>query len=263
MGTGLSAKNQPKSAGKTAKPKMLPKFNDELFLGGVEGLLREAGFIKESVKRDDSPAYWDALGEFSKHIDGNWIDKYPTSVDGLNDFADWLSTSGYEYQEPVLYVRKSFTMTLTMQASSGQISVGMECELEPGVDLSVAVAHAKLELQTAVIEAFPQSAKSTGKQKLPGKTESKPTTESVDFDTLRVQTFNDKLVARLIPTEGKWTQFGAALYKDIADKFGIDIPKKPGDYELSGNMTYELSEGGKPKRVIDIELEEEEPDREE
>lgn len=255
MATGSSVKKAQTANGAKELPKK--KFNNDLFLGGIEGILRAENHMGEEEKRDDSPAFWDALGVWSGMLSAPYEEEFDNAVDAINAFEQWLSESDWSYVAPVHFTTTGFTITLTMPAASGEISVAMNCITSDGTDLSTAISSAKKALQSAVIAAFPRSAERNSKPaKQTGNNQSsndKGSVEEVDIDCLRIVEFNGKLVARLIPTEGKWTQFGLPLYDDVAKELGIKLPKKPGDYDCSGLATYETKPDGKPKRVIGLE----------
>lgn len=268
MATGLSPKTPQKPAGTTeskkqptAKPRK-PEFVQAVFLGGIEGQLRTLGVMSESVDRDNSPEFWDALGSFGGSLNGTIEENFPTAVDAINAFTTWLDESGWEYIAPVYFHNRGFSITLTMAAPSGQISVTGNYEVAEGAELSQAIGAAKSELQTAVVAAFPRSAKpekpAQPQPSAGGAKSNKDKTETVEFDTLRIAEFNGKMVARLMPIVGRWKQFGVAIYPDIAEKLGIELPATPGDYDMTGVMEYTLKEDGKPSRVINIEEPEEE-----
>lgn len=267
MATGLSAKNQQKPAGATESKKALsPKskkveFSQQVFLGGIEGELRTRGIMSDEVTRDGSPEFWDALGSFGGQLESTVEDTYPTAVDAINAFIVWLDESGWEYIAPVYFHQKGFSITLTMAAPSGQISVTGNYEVAEGAELSQAVGAAKAELQQAVIKAFPGSANRktspTPQSSASGPKSAEPKTESLEFDTLRIAEYNGNMVSRLMPTSGRWKQFGVAIYPDVAKKFGLEIPVTPGDYDYTGTMVYTLKDDGKPQRVISIEPSEE------
>jgi len=252
MATGSSAKTAQKKSGDTVKK---PVFNDHLFLGGIEGILRANEMMQQGEDRDDSAAYWDALGTWGATLDNPYQEEFESAVDAINSFEAWLVLSNWHYAAPILYTAKGFTVTMTMNAPSGQISVSLDGEVSPGIELADAIKEAKKDLQQAISAAFPRTANKPDTNSKNGKSGAKKSTtktEEVSYELLRVVEFNGKLMPRLIPTEGKWIQFGIPLYQDIADKFEIEIPDEPGDYEMSGTMIYELKEDGKPKRVTEI-----------
>ncbi len=253
MATGSSAKTQQKPAGTTDEPKKR-KFNHELWIGASNASLvaRELCDIGDETKQ---AAY---RMEFENSMGGLVEEEHDNAVDATNSFENWLDITTWRYTEPVLYTGTGMSITLTMTAPSGQISVQMGFVPADWNDLQGAIMAVKRDLQKAVSQSFPHSARqqSAPSSKSNASQRTKVETESDNFDTLVIGTYNGKQTARLIPTEGKWTQFGVPLYAKDAEKFGIELPEEEGEYELSGVMKYELKEDGKPKRVISVTLDE-------
>lgn len=254
MATGLSAKTAQKTDGATEEPKKSKKFNHELWIGASTGSLVSRELCEGS---DDTRAAAYRM-EFENVMNGLVEEEFDNAVDAVNSFESWLDKTDWRYTEPVLYTGTGMSITLSMSAPSGTIAVQMSFIPSDWSDLQGAIVAVKKDLQKAVAASFPHNGKqqSAPQSKSNGPKRAKVETEEVTFDTLVIDEYNGKPIARLIPTEGKWTQYGVPLYNADAAKIGIDLPEEQGEYEISGTMIYELKQDGKPKRVISAELDE-------
>lgn len=230
------------------KPK--PVFKMDLFRAAV------AAKIWECQPNPDFPAYDPNGAEVEQAIEkftanfGKAPDEYNNAVEAASVFSEWVDVNGFEYERPVYYKSTGYSITLSAQTKSGTVSMTMQFVSTEDDDKAVAQARQDLVKRFASAFPVPEASKIQGTAKPGAKTEYK--TEEVDIECLRVGIYNGKMVYHIIPSEGKWTQFGIPLYPDIAKKFDLDLPDEEGEYELSGTMTYELKDDGKPRRVISI-----------
>lgn len=222
-----------------------------LVLAGVAGILRTKAIIPaegDYTKEERFSAYFD---QYSVET-GKLLADESDAIAAITAYKAWLDTSDYIWSEPIRFVVTEFSVTLTMNAPSGSISVSMKAEPIGGNSDSDIIRKMKDRLQTAVNEAF-------GKQNAPqqqsiskSKTQKELETEEVEIDTLRVQEYQGKTVYRLIPTEGRWQKYGIPLYAKDAKKLGIDLPDELGEYELEGIAIYEINADEKPTRVTNF-----------
>lgn len=254
MATGSSAKKVQTSVGATEPKKS--KFNEALFDAAIQGILLSEQRM-ETPNTEVEKAAKEAFTTDSIGGKINLAETYGNAVDAIQAFETWLAESDWHYEPPVLYTGKLLTVCLTAQAASGQVSVSMQFEPSDWTDIAPAIAAAKRDLQNAFLDAFPHT-KPTGKSaSKPNKPKSDTSeTETYEFDRLVIGSYQGKPTARLMPTEGRWTQFGVALYPKEAEKFGIELPEEEGEYDYTGTMTYTMSADDKPRKVTHIELDE-------
>lgn len=222
-----------------------------LVLAGVAGILRTKAIIPaegDYTKEERFSAYFD---QYSVET-GKLLADEPDAIAAINAYKTWLETSDYVWSEPIRFVVTEFSVSLTMNAPSGSISVTMKAEPIGGNADSEIIRKMKDRLQTAVNEAFGKQNAAHNQATNQSETQKKRETEEVEVETLRVQEYQGKTVYRLIPTEGRWTKYGLPLYKNDAKKLKLDLPTGLGEYEFEGTCEYEIDADEKPTRVINF-----------
>lgn len=246
--SGLSKSKAQSNDG--AKEKPVIDFTNMLWIKGVVGFLRSAAYIVKDGDFASEPIVVQAIEMFEIQCNKMARD-YDSPTDALTAFRDWLADTDWHYEEPVTHVITGLHFTITMSVPAGTIAVTADYVV--GADEVAALRGVKDELQALVVAAFGKnkemprldSGKSTQSQA--------PETEENHASILRAKDFQGKLTFQVIPDDGKWQKYGYPLYKDVAKQYEIELPDEEGEYDIDWNVTCELKDDGKPKRVSHIE----------
>jgi len=254
MATGLSRKKAPIASGDTDSTEPLKqKFNFDLYHAGIMGILKTHKLVGENANTNSSPELLQAITEFDESNGIPIEAKFSNAVDAINAFEAWIMVTDWYYTEPVLYTTNSITVTLTMPANSGSISVAMQVTPKEEVELDIVIADVKLKLQQAITSAFPRQSSNQGDGTKPAKTEQKTVkTESFNVSHVVVGNFKGQRTVRLIPSNGRWKEYGIPIYDDMIEELEFEVPEEEGEYEFKGRMTYEMKDNDKPSRVVRV-----------
>lgn len=257
MATGLSRKKALIVSGATdsndeqPKPRAKQTFNMDVFRAGTLGLLKGYKLAPENDETNSSKVLEQFISELQDSFGIPVEQQYGNAVDAINGAEAWLIKTNWYYSEPVLYDINGVTVTLTMPANSGQISVAMSVTPREDVELDIVIADMKLKLQQAITSAFPRKSSNQDEHNsAKPKEEHKPKTESFNVSAIVVGEYQGKRTIRVIPTNGRWQEHGVAIYDDKIEELGLEIPEEEGEYEFKGRMTYEMKDNDKPSRVI-------------
>jgi hypothetical protein len=237
--------------------KKQPKFNHDLFEAGVIGALKSAerGIDDNTDNNTCMTAMNEAIELFNLSREYRPIDELGTAVLALQAFQEWLDNDTYVYTPPVYFDATGFTVQITVpNGTPGSSSTfQLHCHQRSDFDLPLAVKAAYDMLNDAVMKNYKPA---KGSQPVQQKLQERQVDEAVPFEALRAKMFQNKMVYSLIPSEGKWTQHGAALYPDEARKADINLSEftEEGDYELAGTMDIEYKPDGKPMRAARISV---------
>lgn len=236
-----------------------PKFNHDLFEAGVVGALKtaERGITDESSQTVVMTAMNEAIELFNIEREYHPLEELGSAVQALQAFQEWLDASTYVYTPPVYFDATGFTVQIAVpNGTPGSLSTfSLHCTARSESELDLAVKAAYDKLNEVVMKNYKPTRQPQGTQQ--AKTREREMDESVPFNAIRAEKFKGNMVYRLIPSEGRWTQHGVALYSDEARKAGIDLNEyqEEGDYDLSGTCDIEYKPDGKPMRVARINLE--------
>jgi hypothetical protein len=234
-----------------------PKFNHSLFEAGVIGILKslERGIDDNSSSTVQMTAMNEAIELFNITREYRPLDELGSAVIALQAFQEWLENDTYVYTPPVYFDTTGFTVQISVpNGTPGSSSIfQLHCTPRSESELDLAIKAAYDKLNEVVMKNYKPTKQSQPAQQ---KSQEKETDEAVPFEALRAEKFQNKLVYRLIPSEGRWTQHGVALYPDEARKGNIALSEftEEGDYELAGTMDIEYKPDGKPMRCARISL---------
>lgn len=247
--SGLSAEKAPLQSGVTA-PKTVT-FNMDIWYSFAAGVLRSKHRLALDGDYATDPAYLEALEMFEIENNKRATD-YPSAIVAGQAFDEWLDRTEWVYEAPVLFVATGFHVSVTVPVGNGNITLGMDYSSvghEPEISMRAAYDY----LQAAVKATFPaqkQTLSASGSTSTAPKT---PDFVTEHFSKLISKEYKGKMGWRLIPSEGKWTQFGVPIYPDVAKKFAIELPEEPDmEYDINWNCGYELTAEGKPRRIVSI-----------
>lgn len=251
--SGLSRKKQPSVNGDTVEDKKKP-MDFDLFMGAVHGILRTAfpGFSTNPSTFDKMVKA--AMGAFLLAVDMQDHMTYPTAVDAIVAFQQWIEESEWTYEPPTLFTVNGFTVSIVMAGNGGSLGVSLDCTVANTTSLSDAISAAKDTLREAVKGAFPTSA-DNGQRATSSATSSNRSgleIEEYDCQTLRVTEKDGKFYYYAMPSEGRWQKYGIPLYGDVAKKYHVELPAESGEFEVNWFITAEMKENGKPSRVKEI-----------
>lgn len=238
-----------------AKKERMIVFDETIFQMGVLGYLRTYGQIDDDTTDDDKQATVREaieLWEISAGIEE--YHSFPTAVEALSSFAQWNGLASYKYEKPPVYRLDGFTVSITIPTRTAGTTATFTYHgtpLQP--DIEIAMKEAYKELSDFAQKSF--AAKPQSNQPNKQTPANKIDDESIEFVALRCQSYQNKLVFRIIPSEGAWQQFGIPLYADEAKKAGINLKdySEEGDYDLTGSAMVQMKPDGKPMRVHSIE----------
>lgn len=246
---GSSKKQAQTKSGPTVGKKE-ERFDPVLFKAGVAGYLRSKGYTTDSQAQ---------MEEWSNQAVEMWeiattiqAENYANAVDALAAFKVWLDESGWTYQKPMTYHFVNLFVSVTMTTPAGTLTVG--ATVEPYIeDHAKVIRDVKEHLQAQIRSTFPTKSNGAKPAARQGDSEDEaPENETVHAEMLRVSRYNGKVVYHCMPEDGKWTQYGIPLYKDIAKENDIELPKEEGEYDVSWDIEYELKPDGRPRRVVAI-----------
>lgn len=237
-------------------PKRKVVFDETLFTAGVVGMLKTYSNITDDSDIDDiNRAVSEIVELWEIEHEGKKYGGYTTAPEALQSITGYILEHGYLYTRPLLYRIDDFSVSITIPTKTAGATATFTRNCSAlGDDTDTAMRAAYMELAAYVTENF----KSGPVQRTPiqGTQTEKPEDEPFEFTTLRMVSLNGKLVARLIPLQGRWTQYGVPLYADVANKAGIPLSEymQPGDYELAGSGIIQYKPDGKPMRANSVEL---------
>lgn len=263
-----TAKRQPKATGLSQgallkdgtveKPKAKQNpFDDKLFRAAVESYVKTNGILTEENSQDDINRCVSELvemWEIKNLADDKEKTSFGSTVAAVMDFQEYMQTIEYTYEPPVFFVVNNFNISMTMNTPSGSLTIGMQFA-PTSFEYDETIRKAKDFLQGQIKKVFLSEINRDGGTQLTKTTNREVKPEyKVDDDTfvaIRANIYNGKMTYHLLPQEGKWTQYGVPIYKDIAAKIGLDLPDEEGEFEIEPTeFEYELKPDGKPRRII-------------